>query len=205
MFNMNNLKNIVLAVCIILLILIFSNKGFAIRFLGGYTVQNKVISIDSTFVKGNIDTLEIFNHYVENKGIILNPEPTIKYIYKDNDKKITKIDSVKSFKVAVNDSLITGNIDILNKFNGNLVSANLTYKPLFPKLITRIDTLKIHTKETILLENKTKFGLGFGINNHLTPSVLGGITFKNDYQVLYEFSHIKDLGNTHAIKIIKNF
>lgn len=201
---MKNLKDILAMISIIVLILMLGNKNFTIRLLGGYTVQNKIVTIDSTFVKGKIDTLEVFNHYVETNGVILNPEPIVKYKYRYIKDKKVKIDSTKHFKVAVKDSLIDGSINIINKYNGNLVFADLTYKPLFPKLIKRTDTIKISTKETITL-NRTKLGLGFGIDNHRIPSVLGGITFKNDYQLLYEFSNEPILGNTHSLKVIKNF
>jgi len=189
--------------------------------LGGYTDQTTTTTIDSTFVTGKIDTIAVFNHYVTTKGIILNPKAKIVYKYKNPLIEIgERIDSLKEFNVKVKDSLIDGNMVITNKFNGDLESSILTYKPLFPKYIKRVDTVFINKTITNTLTNKRSLlGLGVGYSNLQYFSILGSYTTKNNWEVIYEYG--KPLSKTievingtpiqfntndlHSVKLIKHF
>jgi hypothetical protein len=218
---MNTKKNkliALIATIVAIWVLSFLNisvKDVFIRALGGYTKQTTNVTIDSTFIRGKVDTLAVFNHYVETKGIVLNPEPEIKYKYKYLNPITDKeeiIDSTKLYVVGVKDSLIDGNMTIVNKFNGDLATASFRYKPLFPKLIRRVDTLKIKETKTITLSNdRTRIGIGVGVSSLQSISVLGSVTTKKGWQFMYEYSKPLDLKLTpiskdiHSFKIIKNF
>lgn len=210
---------IYLIIIVFIIILVRDNfKNMIITSLGGFTHKEVTTKIDSVYKLGKIDTLKVFNHYVKTKGIILNPEPVIKYRwrYKNPDtKEEVEIDSIKKFNIKIKDSLIDGNFKIINSFTGNLLFSDFKYKPLYPKLIRRVDTVEINTTTTNTLSSKTnKFGIGIGINSLQSPSLLGSFTTKDNWQFIYEYhknfnnniiinnSNIKDY---HSIKLIKNF
>lgn len=170
----------------------FSDK--IITLLGGYVNKEVEIQIDTQYVKGKIDTLEVFNAYVETKGIILNPIPKIEYRYKYIDpvnNKQETVDSIKSFNVKINDSLIDGTFHLINNFEGDLVYSKFNYKPKFPKYITSTDTIKTIVTKTITLDNKRALlGAGVGyttINNLHIPSLSGSYTTKNNTQFIIEY------------------
>lgn len=218
-FLNKNFKDIIYIIIILFIgfILRENLKDRLITSLGGYTNKEVSIKIDSTYKAGKVDTIAVFNHYVKTKGIILNPKPRIVYKWrKPNTPKGSEIDSIKRFDVAVKDSLIDGTFSIVNGFNGDLLDNSFKYKPLFPKYITRVDTVKIHTTKTETLTNESaKFGVGIGYNNLQYPSILGSFTTKNNWQFLYEYGkdinsnpiifNNKPVSATHSLKIIKNF
>lgn len=217
MKKLNNLTTLI-AILIAIWVLSFYRTTVAdvlIRTLGGYTNQENVTVIDSTFTRGKIDTLAVFNHFVRTKGITLNPKPIIEYKYKYIDPVIDKeveLDSIKKFTVKIKDSLIDGNLTVINKFNGDLAYTDLDYKPLFPKFIRRTDTLRITKTNTITLSNdKDRIGIGVGANNLQFLSILGSYTTKKDWQFIYEYGRKVNIDLTqtptqlHSIKIIKNF
>lgn len=226
---MKNIYQLLIVVVIIIFLVIFKDwvRTKIIVSLGGYTEQTTTITVDSTFIKGKVDTLAIFNNYVATNGIILNPKPIIKYKYKYLNPSIKEevvIDSVKTFTVKVKDSIIDGNINIANAFNGDLVNAYIKYKPLVPKLLIRVDTFKVvKTVDNFLSKERSKFGFGLGTDSQLTNlDLLGSFTTKNGWQIIYEYSNpIKDFNvnvpqlnfenltfprsGVHSIKLLKNF
>lgn len=165
------------------------------------------------YIKGKIDTLEVFKHFVKTKGINLNPKPKIVYVPSKSEPN--KLDTLKQFKVKIKDSLIDGTLTINNKFNGNLTTSIFDYKPLFPKYILRVDTLKTTTKITKTLTNiRGKIGLGTGYNfTQNKIQFLGGYTFKNNIQLLYEYDtplqknmfNSLPLNSSHSVKVLINF
>ena len=75
------------------------------------------------------------------------------------------------FLTIIKDSLIEGSI--VSTVKGSLLSTEFTYKPLFPKYIHRVDTLRI--EETIEINNtivKREFAVGAGTT--LNGSVIYG-------------------------------
>lgn len=221
--NLRKYLKDILYIGILIVILIIAKdwvKDKIIVSLGGYTHQTKTITIDSTFIKGKVDTLAIFNHYVKTNGIILNPKARV--IYRDNpDKKIKEKDTLKEFTVNVTDSLISGDFTVLNNFKGDLISADFKYKPLYPKILRRVDTLRIETKEESTLTNKRSLiGLGGGFNNLSYLSITGSYITKKNWQVLLEYgkplNEVKSIYNQGvpfevkrndlwSIKLIKHF
>lgn len=225
-------KNIRNALIIgILLLLLFLLRGWwkdkIIVALGGYTTKETVIEIEKEYIKGKIDTLEVFNHYVSTNGIILNPEPEI--IIKEVPGKVigdtAENEKFKRFNVSVSDSLLLGSAIVLNDFEGNLHSLEFNYKPLFPKYITRTDTIReTKTITNTLTNERTKLGIGLGYNNLNHGSILASYTTKSGWQFIGEYG--KSLQNVYipenidfnslrgyinpnedliSLKIIKNF
>ena len=176
-----SLKNLLLILsgvgALILLILIFKNP--TIRALGGYTEKNTTVEIDTTYLPAKIDTLEVFNAYIETKGIVLNPKPIIKYVFPDNESGEgvgTPIDSLKHFNVSVQDSVIDGTISIFNRFNGDLFDAVINYRPLVPKTILRTEYMTITKTVTETLSND-KSRIGFGIGANTEKFLSGGVEY----------------------------
>ena len=205
---MKNIKTFIGIIIVILIILLFREwiRKTIITNLGGYLEKETTITIDSTFVKGKIDTLEVFNHYVKTNGIILNPEPEI--IYKFKNLVTEEIgDSLKYFQVSIKDSVIDGTINIYNKFNGDLSYANLNYKPIYPKLIKQTDTIIItKTIRETLTNNKSLIGLGAGytnLNNLHYSSLSASYMSKKKLQVLIEYG--KPLNEVKTIIDNKQF
>lgn len=214
-------------VCIVIIILLlFLGKNWLIpkiiTGLGGYTDKETEIKIETEYIKGDVDTVAVFNHYVKTKGIILNPKPKIVYRDKPSTEEDGGITSTafKEFEVDISDTLITGIATITNNFNGNLEDLIIDYKPLFPKYITRTDTIRITKTITETLDNeRAKIGIGVGYNSLNYPSVLAGYTTKNGWQFLGEYGKalgdikVYQSGQTFftpaddliSLKIIKNF
>lgn len=224
----NNIKSVIILLALVVFSFIFKNyirEFIVVKVFNGYLKKETVTTTDTKIIIGKIDTVAVFNHYVETKGIILNPKPEIEYItIHDTIRDTIYKKGVKNFNVKVKDSLIDGNIKIQNFLNGDLNFANLKYKPLFPKYITRTDTIyKTITTVNYLSKERTKFGFGIGSDiefNNL--DLLGGITFKNGLQLMYEYSiPVKDFNvnvpqldfenltfprtGLHKFKVIKNF
>lgn len=210
---------------ILILIMLYLLSGYfkdkLIVMLGGYTTQTTTTVIDSTFIRGKIDTMAVFNKYVETEGIILNPKPEIVYIDRTPDIIEDKeIDTLKQFTVSITDTLINGTATVLNDFKGNLFRLKLNYKPLFPKYIKRTDTIIVtNTVTKVLTNERSLLGVGVGYNNLQYLSILGSYTTKKKWQFMFEYG--KALGNTidivegvpfqlhdddiYSIKVIKNF
>jgi hypothetical protein len=210
---------------VVLLILIIVLRGWwtkkLIIALGGYVNKEVKVEIDTVRVKGKIDSSAVFTKWVETKGIILNPEPEVEYIYKENPlKDVTIIDSTYTYKIGINDSILTGIFTIKNNTKGKLLYNDFNYKPKIPYLLTRVDTLKITKTITETLDNfRGKIGIGIGYNNLDYLSISAGYTTKKGWQVLGEYGKatrdIKEVINgvpfklkrddLLGIKIIKNF
>lgn len=218
-----SLRDILIIVGIIILAIILGKyfKDKIIVGLGGYTTQTTDTIKTVEYVQGKIDTIAVFDHYVETHGIVLEPKTKIVYItVKDPVLDVEVVDSLKQFTVQVKDSLIDGKMVITNRFNGDLESSIFNYKPLFPKYITRVDTIKSTTTVTKLLSNeRSLLGVGAGYNNLQYLSILGSYTTKSKWQFIYEYG--KSVNSTieivqgvpfelnssdlHSIKIIKHF
>ncbi|WP_299672007.1 hypothetical protein [uncultured Polaribacter sp.] len=220
---MKKTTQIALAIALLLLLFLFKDwiRNAIITGLGGYTTKETQTITKTEYKQGAIDTLAVFNHYVSTKGITLNPEPKIVYITRTAPnqkntilpKESVPIDSVKQFEVQVKDSLLDGRFTIYNKFNGDLLSSEFNYKPLFPKYLLRVDTLRIATTQTETLTRiRSKFGLGLGVDTQSRFQILGSYTTKNNWQFVYEFeipSGITDPTDikqpVHGIKVLKGF
>lgn len=203
------------AIIVILLILAFIFKdwlrGFIITSLGGYTQKETLTEIKTEYIEGKIDTIAFFNHYVETEGYdivekkIIKEEVTVQYEVFDTIKKtVVVIDSIKSvelkqFDTKVKDSLIDGVITVKNFFNGDLKSASIKYKPLFPKFLTKTDTIIKRIKETNTLsnENRAYFGVGAGFNNYEILSLSASYITENRWQFIGTFG--KSLQDTKEI------
>ncbi|WP_299672124.1 hypothetical protein [uncultured Polaribacter sp.] len=220
---MKKTTQIALAIALLLLLFLFKDwiRHAIITSLGGYTTKETQVVTKTEYRQGIIDTLEIFNHYVSTKGITLNPKPKIVYVTRKvgtqtpiaTPKESIPIDSVKQFEVQVKDSLLDGRFTIFNKFNGDLLSSEFNYKPLFPKYLLRVDTLRIATTQTETLTRiRSKFGLGLGFDTQSRLQILGSYTTKNNWQFVYEFGVPSGISSTtgvqqpvHGVKVLKGF
>jgi len=158
---------IVAIILIVFITLVVNCRGNIITALGGYTDEDFVTKIDTEYLPVKIDTTAVFNHYVETRGIILNPDPEIKYKYKivkEYIKDTVVVDSTKYFSVAVKDSLIDGTIHVVNNFEGDLLDAYFRYKPLFPKYIEKRIPIKV-TETKYVNTQGILFGVGGRVNN----------------------------------------
>lgn len=112
---------------------------------------DKVISSDTVivFLPGKPDTVEI---------------ERVRVVYRDREPEgfITYVDTigdtVKTYITNFSDSLLKGAI-VTAKVKGTLLSSSFTYVPLFPKYITRVDTVK-ESVVTVKERNKYEFYVG---------------------------------------------
>jgi len=112
---------------------------------------DKVISSDTVriFIPGKTDTVEI---------------ERVRIVYRDRepDGFVTEVDTtgdtVKTYITNFSDSLLDGAI-VTARVKGTLLSSSFTYKPLFPKYITRVDTIK-ESVVTVKERNKFEFYIG---------------------------------------------
>jgi hypothetical protein len=114
---------------------------------------NDSLRIDTVYKQGNRDTVR-FDSIVylikwKTPDTIIDTE-----IVHDS---INGSDTLRTYATSFSDSLINGTITC--KVKGVLLNTKLDYKPLFPKYITQVDTIKI-TKPTPVY--KQKWGLYAG-------------------------------------------
>ena len=211
---------ILIVIVLLILIYVFQNwlRTFVITSLGGFTKKETIIETEVKYIKGKweIDSTAVFNKYIETNGIILNPKPRIIYkkIY-DTIRDTLNSNKLKHFEVKFKDSLIDGKMIIKNYFNGNLFSSSFKYKPKFTKYLKRVDTFKSNKIiKKYLSKERSKFGIGIGYDwKKQNIQFLGSYTFKNDWQIIFEYEQIyspqliNGVLNTsnRSIKIINNF
>lgn len=185
----NKLKYILISIGIIVLLLL--TKGWwtpkLIIALGGYVNQKEKIVTEIEYRVGDIDTLAVFNKWVESQGITINPEPIIEYI-QINNSNTSEPEGTKTFTVHINDSLLDGNFKATNNFKGDLLSAKFNYKPKFPKLIKQVDTVFTTTTITKTLDNKRgMIGIGVGYNSLDYPSAIISYKTPKELQFMLEY------------------
>ena len=104
---------------------------------GGATSEEVIIVKTDTlreYLPGVSDTV-----YFTKERVIYKELPTV-------EVSVT-IDSVKTFKTTINDSLIIG--EITTKLKGDFKGVSFSYVPKFPKYITRVDTFNQFVKTEI--------------------------------------------------------
>jgi hypothetical protein len=217
---MKIIYKILILIVLLLLIYVFQDwlKTFVITSLGGFTKKETIIKTKVEYTKGNweIDSTAVFKKYIETKGIILNPKPKIIYQIKyDTIRDTLYSNKLKHFEVKFKDSLIDGKMTIKNFFNGNLYSTSFKYKPKFSKYLKRVDTIKTYkVVKKYLSKERAKFGLGVGYDwSRKNMQFLGSYTFKNNWQIIFEYEQIFSpqlingisKTNNQSIKIINNF
>lgn len=175
-------------------------KKQAISLLGGFNTKETVIERDTTYLPIKIDTTALFNHYVEVKGINLNPDPIIKYVYADKNEWEV-VDSTKVFNIKVKDSLIDGTFNVTNDFKGNVLKSNFKYLPLFPKYITKTIPIEITKTVTNTITNdKVLYGAGIGINSEAHFSANISIIDKKKFQYQLEYTRFNLNNNLFPVK-----
>ena len=130
--------------------------------------EDKVISSDTVrvFIPGKTDTT-----YIDR----------VRVVYKDREpdgftEEVShEGDTVKTYITNFSDTLLDGAI-VTAKVKGELISSSFTYKPLFPKYITRVDTFK-ESVVTVKERDKYEFYVGAvagasGTKFSFVPSVM---------------------------------
>lgn len=227
---MKTIYKIITVLAVLILIIVFKEwlRTAIITSLGGFTERKVATKVVQEKKEGiyKIDSTAVFTKYVKARGIILNPEPkVIKVISYDTIRDTVYSEKVKEFNVKFKDSLIDGTMKIRNYFNGDLLSATFDYRHQFKeRYYKRVDTiLKTLTITETLYSSRGKIGVGIGVDSEFSNlDLLGGYTFKNGLQVLYEYSNpIKDFNvdvpqlnfqnltfpreGKHKLKLLYNF
>ena len=117
---------------------------------------------DTVYIKGKSDTVLVHDTTIVYNNLIHTVTDTI-------HDTITG-QAILVSETPVKDSLIEGKIT--SKYIGELKNVSFQYKPLFPKYITRVDTVKINDSTTITL-NKPKWGLYVGAIANADTSKFG--------------------------------
>lgn len=152
--------------------------------------------IDTLVIEGKPDTVEI----IVEKPIYVKleiPIPTTVTILSDTGETM-----VRKYETPIKDSLIEGTI--VSNIDGVLVDQIFLYKPLFPKYISRIDTVIIDKTETSVVK-RNYIGLGAEIGgsaNSLNVSPKISLITRKGYTYSYRYGL---LDNTHNISVVKHF
>jgi hypothetical protein len=149
-----------------------------------------IISSDTVivYIEGQPDTIEI---------------ERVRIVYRDRepDGFTTSIDTtgdtVKTYITNFSDSLLDGAI-VTAKVKGTLISSSFTYRPLFPKYITRVDTIK-ESVVTVKERDRYEVSIGAvaGASSEMfsfTPSVMVRTRKKFSFSVGYDL-----LNNTYHV------
>jgi hypothetical protein len=174
-----------------ILLLIIVILGFLLlRKCGGNsgTVDPIDLTPDTTYIQGPIDTVLFHDTVFEYKYLTT----TITDVIHDT---ITG-DTIRTYSTPVTDSLLEGKIT--TKVKGFILSTDFSYKPKFPKFITRVDTLKI-TEPVPVPKNKWGLYAGGIIGGNanmftLQPSLLvktsGDIQMSAGYDLIHKTYHV---------------
>jgi hypothetical protein len=154
------------------------------------------VKVDTLKIKGKTDTVKI----VVEKPIYIEvkiPTPVTVTVPSDSGDIV-----VNEYTTEIKDSLITGTIT--SQVDGTLVSQTLNYTPLFPKYITRTDTIIIDKHETSVLK-RNYIGLGAEIGGSATSvNVSPKISLDTRKGYIYSYRYGL-LDKTHNVSIVKKF
>lgn len=155
------------------------------------TVTTKTVT---SLIKGDTDTIEI----PVDRPIYITvgiPTPTVVTVTSDSGDI-----AVNQYVTEINDSLIEGTIT--SKVDGTLIAQHLDYIPLFPKYITRVDTLVVD-RTTTVVKKKNYLGIGAeigGSSSSFNVSPIVSLTTKKGYIYNYRYGL---LDKTHNIGIVR--
>ena len=148
----------------------------------GINIERK---IDTLYIKGKSDTVFHVDTLIKYKYL----ESTIIDVVHDT----VFGDTIRTYKTSVDDTLLIA--DITTKVKGALLNTSLSYKPKFPKYITRVDTIQIKDSSTVTItKEKIKLYLGANFNsNDVVPSIV--LKNKEDVQFSLGYSVINKTYN----------
>jgi hypothetical protein len=152
--------------------------------------------VDTLRIKGKTDTIKIT---VKEPIYIPIEIPTPVTVTVPSDSgDIT----VHEYSSEIRDSLIEGTIT--SQVDGKLIAQNFKYKPLFPKYITRTDTIVIDKTETSVLK-RNYIGLGAEIGGSATSVNVSpklSLITRKGYTYSYRYGL---MDKTHNISIVRHF
>ena len=147
------------------------------------TVDPIDLTPDTTYIQGPTDTVLFHDTVFEYKYLT----STITDVIHDT---ITG-DTVRTYSTPVTDSLLEGKIT--TKVKGLILSTDFSYKPKFPKFITRTDTLKI-TEPVVVPKEKWGVYVGAELGGNATmfrlqPTLLVKTNKTLQFSVGYDLIH----------------
>lgn len=218
----NKIKKIAIGIIACILIIILLKDWLIPKIivgLGGYTESKTKVTKDTLSIKYK----DLYIKYKELQTKVTDiPEPeyidNYSYVKKTNTKdtsttgkiqpKITVSERVKRYNTAINDSILTGNIEtILSLEDCKIISQSLNYQPKIPYIREKIITV-VETKETVLSQKERAYiggGIEANLNNQITPQILYLTKKKWLYKVGYQKDITNTLPNTVQVGIAKLF
>lgn len=133
-------------------------------------------------------------------------ESKIKYVYLKPEPIIKVNDSINKYEYNILDSNLTGLFT--SQVKGKILNTSFNYKIKYPK-ITQIDTIKIHTIDSITItnniyKNKMKFLLGASMSFDSTFKQVGlnaSLQLKNQSIIYYQYGLRFNGKNQHELGI----
>jgi hypothetical protein len=154
------------------------------------------VKVDTLRIKGKTDTIKI----TVKEPIYIPveiPVPVTVTVPSDSGDIV-----VNEYTTEVIDSLIQGTIT--SQVDGVLVSQSFSYKPLFPKYITRTDTVIIDKTETSVLK-RNYLGVGAEIGGSATTVNVSpklSLITRKGYTYSYRYGL---MDKSHHFSIVKHF
>lgn len=208
-------KNLITGVVFLLLLLLFKDwiKPAIITALGGYTVKQ-------TIVKEKID-IKTDTVFMPSKPIVIEGKIPVRTeltlsaytaLLEKYDKRLKELsklpvakDSIYVYKTDVSDTLITGAItSYVDGKSANILGQYLTYKPLFPKYITKTVTVTKEIENT-LNNTRPKIGVGLGINTIETVAVKAAYQTVNGWQFQVGYNKAINSELVHRNTTVNNY
>lgn len=155
-----------------------------------------ITKVDTLKIKGKPDTIKIT--VKEPIYIKVNiPVPVTVTVPSETGDII-----VHEYSSEIKDSLITGTIT--TQVDGTLIAQDFKYKPLFPKYITRTDTIIIDKTETSVIK-RNYLGLGAEIggsatNANVSPKL--SLITRKGYTYSYRYGL---MDKSHNVSMVKHF
>lgn len=190
-FNFDIKWLIIIALCAYIFLLQQCGGGKS-----GCPEVSATVKVDTLRIKGKTDTVKI----EVDKPIYIKvniPVPVTVTVPSDSGDV-----QVNEYTTVIKDSLIEGTIT--SQVDGVLVSQTLNYVPLFPKYITRTDTIIVDRTETsVLSRNYIAVGAEIGgsaTSVNVSPKI--SLDTKKGYIYSYRYGL---LDGTHNVSVVKKF
>ena len=154
------------------------------------------VKVDTLKIKGKTDTVKIT---VEKPIYIKVNIPTPVTVTVPSDSGSI---AVHEYSSEIKDSLLIGTIT--SRVDGTLIAQDFTYEPLFPKYITRTDTIVIDKHETSVVK-RNYIGLGAEIGGSATSVNVSpklSLITRKGYTYSYRYGL---MDGSHNIGMTKHF
>lgn len=160
-----------------------------IKGLGGYTAKETKVIVDTTSIRR--DTIYLPSKIREVKVVVKEPVKKVILI----KESLTSIDSLKTktkqvyeYNLALNDSLIDGNINTTIDLNScKILTQDLKYHPKFPIVVKEYITVEKKVTETLF--DKPRVHIGGGIIGSANGTLGGVVVYQTPKNLQFQIGY----------------